>query len=59
MTFSVTNLDEEIAQLKAKGIALVGSPCQYPEVEILQDGILSACFRDPDGNLIEFEQFLS
>ena len=59
LTFSVSNLDEEIAQLKDKGIALVSSPCQYPEVEILQDGLISACFRDPDGNLIKFEQFLS
>lgn len=59
LSFAVSNLNEEVAQLKAKGIALVSSPCQHPEVAILQDGFITACFCDPDGNLIEFEQFLS
>ncbi len=59
LTFAVSNLGEEIAQLKAKGVALASSPCHYPEVEIHQGGLITACFRDPDGNLIEFEQFLS
>ena len=59
LTFSVSNLDEEIAQLKARGVALASSPCQYPAVEIQQGGLITACFCDPDGNLIEFEQFLS
>jgi catechol 2,3-dioxygenase-like lactoylglutathione lyase family enzyme len=45
LTFAVPNLEEAIAQLKAKGM--------------MQGGVLTVCFRDPDGNLIEFEQFLS
>jgi catechol 2,3-dioxygenase-like lactoylglutathione lyase family enzyme len=59
LTFAVPNLEEAIAQLKAKGIALVNDPWQRPEDELMQGGVLTVCFRDPDGNLIEFEQFLS
>jgi catechol 2,3-dioxygenase-like lactoylglutathione lyase family enzyme len=58
LTFAVPNLDEAIAQLKAKGVAIVSSPWQHPE-EGLAGGFITACFRDPDGNLIELEQFLS
>lgn len=58
LTFAVPNLDDAIAQLKAKGVAIVSSPWQHPE-EGLAGGFLTACFRDPDGNLIELEQFLS
>lgn len=53
LTFAVPNLDEAIAQLKSKGVRIVSSPWQFPE-----GGSISACFRDPDGNLIELEQFL-
>jgi len=59
LTFAVPNLEEAIAQLKAKGIALVNDPWQRPEDELMQGGVLTVCFRDPDGNLIEFEQFVS
>ena len=58
LTFAVPNLDEAIAQLKFKGISMFSSPWQFP-AEGLAGGSLSACFRDPDGNLIELEQFLS
>ena len=59
LTFAVSNLDEAIAQLKAKGISMVSSPWQRPEEEGMQGGLITACFRDPDGNLIELEQILS
>jgi catechol 2,3-dioxygenase-like lactoylglutathione lyase family enzyme len=59
LTFAVSNLDEAIAQVKAKGIPLVSGPWQRPEDELMQGGLITACFRDPDGNLIELEQFLS
>jgi catechol 2,3-dioxygenase-like lactoylglutathione lyase family enzyme len=59
LTFAVPDLDEAIAHLKAKGISLVSSPWQRPEDELMQGGFITACFRDPDGNLIEFEQVLS
>ena len=59
LSFAVTNLDEAIAQLKAKEISMVSSPWQRPEEEGMQGGFITACFRDPDGNLIELEQILS
>ncbi|HEY9827292.1 MAG TPA: VOC family protein [Stenomitos sp.] len=59
LTFTVANLDEVVGQLKAKGVELVSNPWQRPEDELMQGGFLTACFRDPDGNLIEFEQILS
>ena len=58
LTFAVPDLDDAISQLKAKGVPIFSSPWQYPE-EGLAGGVLSACFRDPDGNLIELEQILS
>jgi catechol 2,3-dioxygenase-like lactoylglutathione lyase family enzyme len=58
LTFAVPNLDDALSQLKAKGVAIVSSPWQHPE-EGLAGGFITACFRDPDGNLIELEQILS
>jgi catechol 2,3-dioxygenase-like lactoylglutathione lyase family enzyme len=58
LTFAVPDLDDAIAQLKAKGIPIFSSPWQYP-VEGLSGGVLSACIHDPDGNIIELEQILS
>jgi catechol 2,3-dioxygenase-like lactoylglutathione lyase family enzyme len=58
LTFAVPDLDDAIAQLKAKGVAIFSSPWQHPQ-EGLTGGILSACIRDPDGNIIELEQVLS
>ena len=58
LTFAVPDLDDAISQLKAKGVPIFSSPWQYPE-EGLSGGLISACFRDPDGNLIELEQILS
>jgi catechol 2,3-dioxygenase-like lactoylglutathione lyase family enzyme len=59
LTFRVDNLDDAIAQLKAKNIELVNSPWQRMEDGLMQGGSITACFRDPDGNLIELEQLLS
>jgi catechol 2,3-dioxygenase-like lactoylglutathione lyase family enzyme len=58
LTFAVPNLDEAIAQLKSKGVSIVSSPSQFSE-DGLTGGAISACVRDPDGNLIELEQWLS
>jgi predicted enzyme related to lactoylglutathione lyase len=58
LTFAVPNLDEAIAQLKVKGIPIFSPPWQFP-VEGLAGGVVSACIRDPDGNIIELEQILS
>ena len=58
LTFAVPNLDEAIAHLKSKGVRIASSPWQFLEDEIT-GGAISACARDPDGNLIELEQILS
>jgi catechol 2,3-dioxygenase-like lactoylglutathione lyase family enzyme len=58
LTFAVPNLDEAIAHLKSKGVSIVSSPSQFSE-DGLTGGAISACVRDPDGNLIELEQWLS
>jgi catechol 2,3-dioxygenase-like lactoylglutathione lyase family enzyme len=58
LTFAVPDLDDAIAQLKAKGVPIFSSPWQFPE-EGLAGGVLSACIHDPDGNTIELEQILS
>jgi predicted enzyme related to lactoylglutathione lyase len=58
LTFAVTDLDDAIVQLKAKGVPIFSSPWQHPE-EGLAGGFITACIRDPDGNLIELEQILS
>jgi catechol 2,3-dioxygenase-like lactoylglutathione lyase family enzyme len=59
LTFAVNNLDEAVAELKAHDIPLVNSPWQRMEDGLMQGGSITACFRDPDGNLIELEQILS
>jgi catechol 2,3-dioxygenase-like lactoylglutathione lyase family enzyme len=58
LTFTVPNLDEAIAHLKSKGVSVVSSPSQFSE-DGITGGAISACVRDPDGNLIELEQILS
>jgi catechol 2,3-dioxygenase-like lactoylglutathione lyase family enzyme len=59
LTFAVPDLDDAIAQLKAKGVPIFSSPWHFPEEEGLTGGFLTACIRDPDGNIIELEQILS
>jgi predicted enzyme related to lactoylglutathione lyase len=58
LTFAVPDLDDAIAQLKAKGVAIFSSPWQFSD-DGLAGGMLSACIHDPDGNIIELEQMLS
>ncbi len=58
LTFAVPNLDEAIAHLKSKGVSIASSPWQFSE-DGITGGAISACVRDPDGNLIELEQWLS
>jgi catechol 2,3-dioxygenase-like lactoylglutathione lyase family enzyme len=58
LTFAVPDLDDAIAQLKAKGVPIFSSPWQFSD-DGLAGGVLSACIRDPDGNTIELEQILS
>jgi catechol 2,3-dioxygenase-like lactoylglutathione lyase family enzyme len=59
LTFAVDNLDAAVAELKNHAIPLVSSPWQRMEDGLMQGGSITACFRDPDGNLIELEQMLS
>jgi catechol 2,3-dioxygenase-like lactoylglutathione lyase family enzyme len=59
LTFAVPDLDDAILQLKAKGVPIFSSPWQFSEEEGLTGGFLTACVRDPDGNIIELEQILS
>jgi catechol 2,3-dioxygenase-like lactoylglutathione lyase family enzyme len=59
LSFIVSDLDEAITQLKAKGVPIFSNPWQHPEEEGLTGGFITACIRDPDGNLIELEQILS
>ena len=54
LSFRVVNLDEAIAHLKAQGVKMVNEPINFP-----MQGFITACFRDPDGNLIELQQLLS
>jgi catechol 2,3-dioxygenase-like lactoylglutathione lyase family enzyme len=58
LTFAVPNLDEAISHLKSQGVSVVSSPSQFSE-DGITGGAISACVRDPDGNLIELEQWLS
>ncbi|MGB8701602.1 MAG: VOC family protein [Thermosynechococcaceae cyanobacterium] len=54
LTFIVNDLEAAIEDLKTKGVTLVNPLYNYPG-----QGFMAACFRDPDGNLIELEQFLT
>jgi lactoylglutathione lyase len=58
LTFAVPDLNEAISQLKAKGVEIFSSPWQFSD-DGLMGGVLSAGIRDPDGNIIEFQQVLS
>ncbi|MGF1480187.1 MAG: VOC family protein [Cyanophyceae cyanobacterium] len=54
LSFQVHNLDEAVAELKHQGVTIISPPWNFPD-----RGFLSACFRDPDGNLIELQQLLT
>ena len=58
LTFTVDNLDEVITHLKNHDISIINLPWQRLE-DGLMGSLITACFRDPDGNLIELQQILS
>jgi catechol 2,3-dioxygenase-like lactoylglutathione lyase family enzyme len=51
LVFAVEDVDGVCAQLKARGVQPVLEPADHPDW-----GIRTACFRDPDGTLIEINQ---
>ncbi|NJL44797.1 MAG: glyoxalase/bleomycin resistance/dioxygenase family protein [Leptolyngbyaceae cyanobacterium SM2_3_12] len=50
LTFEVDDMDAALSILKHHGIEMIQSPWYSSD-----RGFVSACFRDPDGNLIELE----
>ena len=54
LSFLVSDLKTAIAQLQTQGVKFLNPPTNYPG-----RGFTSACFRDPDGNLIELAQIQS
>jgi glyoxylase I family protein len=53
MAFTVDNLDEVVAELKAKGVSFISDPVTFH----LTDGSVTVVFmRDPDGNHVELEE---
>ncbi len=58
LSFAVPDLNDAIAQLKAKGVAIFSSPWQFSD-DGITGGLLSGGIRDPDGNIIELQQILS
>ena len=51
LSFRVADLDEAITHLESQGVKMINQPLNFPML-----GFISACFRDPDGNLIELQQ---
>ncbi len=54
LIFEVEDVDAKFEELKARGVTFVSSPEDRPDW-----GIRTAHFRDPAGNLIEINQYLS
>ena len=54
LSFRVACLNDAIAHLKANGVTMVNEPMNFP-----MRGFITACFRDPDSNLIELEELNS
>ena len=53
MAFTVDNLDEAVAELKAKGVSFISEPVTFH----LTEGSVTVCFmHDPDGNYVELEE---
>ena len=52
--FQVDNVDQTVAELRAKGVVIVREPTDRPTW-----GSRTAHFRDPDGTLIEISQGLA
>lgn len=51
LSFHVRNVEEALKYLQIHGVKVLNSSTIYPD-----RGLISACFQDPDGNLIELEQ---
>ena len=51
LSFKVSDVRDAVRYLQNLQIEILNPPTGYPD-----RGIISACFRDPDGNLIELEQ---
>jgi catechol 2,3-dioxygenase-like lactoylglutathione lyase family enzyme len=51
IAFDVTGIDEEYERLKVKGVAFLSSP-----QSIGNHGLRSVYLRDPDGNIVEFQE---
>ena len=51
LSFQVNCLNDAISYLKSNGVEIVNEPMNFP-----RRGFITACFRDPDGNLIELEE---
>ncbi|MGF1535819.1 MAG: VOC family protein [Elainellaceae cyanobacterium] len=51
LTFVVNDLHGAIQYLTSKGVRMANEPTDFPD-----RGFISACFHDPDGNLVELEQ---
>lgn len=53
MAFTVDNLDEVVAELKAKGVSFISDPVTFH----LTEGSVTVRFmHDPDGNYVELEE---
>jgi lactoylglutathione lyase len=53
MAFTVDNLDDVVAELKAKGVSFISEPVTFH----LTEGSVTVCFmQDPDGNHVELEE---
>ncbi|MDB9529898.1 VOC family protein [Oscillatoria sp. CS-180] len=53
LSFKVTDMEAATRHLRTHNIEILNPPTNYPD-----RGIVSTCFRDPDGNLIEFEEIV-
>ncbi|MCB2073043.1 MAG: VOC family protein [Novosphingobium sp.] len=51
IAFDVTDIDDEYERLKAEGVTFLSSP-----QSIGNHGVRSVYLRDPDGNIVEFQE---
>lgn len=53
LAFQVKDLEAAVSELRKRSVEIINAPTNYPD-----RGFMSACFRDPDGNLIGLEQIV-
>lgn len=53
ISFKVGDIEKAVSDLKDHHVEILNTPTIYPD-----RGFVSTCFRDPDGNLIEFEEMI-